>query len=108
MTEGSSARSGAPQAYRSAPDVVWLKDVRQTIVVERATGRSWALRGRDAAAWDLLLLGYSFEQAARLLAAMADVADDEARTSLLTTLQGWERMGILVGEKGQRRDQSGR
>ncbi len=90
--------------YCSAPDILWLKDAGQTIVVDRATGRSWMLRGVEAAIWDLLVLGYSFEQAARLLALLADMVEDEARVSLSTTLQRWERVGILVMEKGKGRD----
>lgn len=74
------------------------------MVLDRATGRSWTLRGVEAAAWDLLVLGYPFEQAARLFALLADVAEDEAQVSLWTTLQEWERAGILLMEKGNGRD----
>lgn len=94
-------------AYRSAPGVVWLKDSAATLVVNGAAGRWWALRGLEAAAWDLLVLGYRFEQVARLLAVLGDMAEAEAVVSLSTLLQGWEKTGILVTEKGNRRDESG-
>lgn len=88
------------RAYRSAPGVVWLKDSVATLVVDRAAGRSWVLRGLEAATWDLLAVGYEFEPAARLLAVLGDVGESEARASLSTMLRDWEEMGILVAEKG--------
>jgi len=94
-------------AFRSAPGVVWLKDSAATLVVDPVAGRSWALRGLEAAAWDLLVLGYQFEPAARLLAVLGDVAEAEAQTSLSNTLQRWEKVGILVAEKGNGRDEPG-
>ena len=94
-------------AYRSAPGVVWVKDSAATLVVDPAAGHSWALRGQEAAIWDLLVLGYQFERVARLLAVLGDVAEVEAQTSLLATLQRWEKAGILVAEKGNGRDEPG-
>jgi hypothetical protein len=98
------AQDRAVRSYCSAPDIVWLKDAGQTIVLDQATGRSWALRGVQAAAWDLLVLGYSFEQATRLLALLADMTEEEAWASLSTMLQAWERFGILAMEKEKGRD----
>lgn len=70
------------------------------MVIDEAGGHSWALRGLDAAIWDLLLLGYSFPQAARLLALLADLPPEEARSALSTMLQRWEREGMLSVEEG--------
>lgn len=99
--ETPGENSVAP-AYRSAPGVIWLKDAGQTIVVDEAAGRSWALRGLDAAMWDLLVLGYSFRQAARLLALLADLPQGKARSALSAMLQRWESEGLLSLEKRSR------
>ncbi|MEJ2211609.1 MAG: hypothetical protein P8129_21595 [Anaerolineae bacterium] len=77
------------------------------MVVDGAAGHSWALSGLEAATWDLLALGYPFGPAARLLALLGDVAEAEARASLLATLYRWEKAGIVVAEKGSGRDKSG-
>jgi len=73
MSRYLPGNGAAGRAYRSAPGVVWLKDTAVTIVVDRIAGHSWALRGIEAATWDLLALGYAFEQATRLLALLAGV-----------------------------------
>ncbi|MFN2226514.1 MAG: hypothetical protein ACK2UY_09410 [Anaerolineae bacterium] len=97
----------AGRAYRAAPGVVWVKDGAATLVVNPAAGHSWALRGLEAATWDLLVLGYQFERAARLLAVLGDVTEADARASLSATLQRWEKAGILLAEKGNGRDEPG-
>ena len=91
-------------AYHCAPEIVWVKDAGQTILVDRQAGRSWLLRDWKAVLWDLLSLGYVAEQIIRFLVPLLDVPPDAAREELLTTLEEWESSGLVCsaveGERG--------
>ena len=56
---------------------------------------SWSLQGTEVAIWDLLTLGYSFDQLARVLALIEDVTDESAVQQVRATLHAWHQAGIL-------------
>lgn len=89
-------------AYSPAPGIAWVKDAGQTILVDGLGGKSWILHGLEAAAWDLLALGYSFEEAAGSLALLAGMDDEGGRTTLLATVRRWREAGILCAAEGKR------
>jgi hypothetical protein len=53
--------------YHCSPSIIWVKDADQTLVVDRETGQSWALRGVEAVVWDLLTIGYSYQRIVPML-----------------------------------------
>lgn len=83
------------RAYRCAPDLSWVKDARQTILVKEGTGRSWLLTGWKATLWDLLSLGYLAEEIVSFLALLLDIPSEMAREWLQTVLDEWAVGGIL-------------
>lgn len=89
-------------AYGPAPGITWVKDAGQTILVDGLGGRSWILYGLEAAAWDLLALGYEFEGVVGALALLAGVDDEQGRTMLLATTRRWQEVGILCAAEGER------
>lgn len=94
---------GTIVVYRCAPDIFWVKDAGQTILVEGETGCSWLLSGWKAVIWDLLSLGYSVEDVVRFLTVLLDVGPEEARRRLLAALHQWAGNGIVRGaEEGGR------
>jgi hypothetical protein len=88
-------------AYGPAPGITWLKDAEQTILVDGLGGKSWILHGLEAAAWDLMALGYSFEGVAGFLALLAGVDDEQGRMMLLATVRRWQGVGLLCAAEGK-------
>jgi hypothetical protein len=86
-------------AYRCAPAIVWVKDLGQTILLERESGRRWVIHGTEAMVWDLLTMGYAFERIVRFLAVMLEIPVDSAQGTLLAILHGWGELGIVQPER---------
>lgn len=82
---------------RCAPDIVWVKDAGQTILVDGEAGCSWLLSGWKAVVWDLLSLGYLAEEIVRFLTLLLDIPPETARGRLLTILDEWEGNGMVCG-----------
>ena len=91
---------GGLLVYRCAPDITWVKDAGQTILVSADTGCSWFLGGWQAAVWDLLCLGYRTSEIVRFLALLLDLQPKAARCELVVTLKEWEGKGIVCAEEG--------
>ncbi len=89
-------------AYSPAEGITWVKDAGQTILLDGLGGKSWILAGLEAAAWDLIALGYSFDDAAAALAILAGTDDDQGRATLWATVGRWQGAGILGATEGQR------
>jgi hypothetical protein len=85
-----------PVAYRCAPAIAWVKDVRQTILVAAETGESWTLCGVEAAIWDLLTLNYPAEQITRLLSVLLALSPEQAAATLAGAIRTWAEAGILI------------
>lgn len=94
---------GTMVVYRCAPDVVWVKDAAQTILVMGETGRSWHLTGWKAAVWDLLSLGYLADDIVHFLSVLLNLPAETAGTRLLMVLDEWERDGVVHGAAEDRR-----
>lgn len=93
---------GIVLVYRCAPDIVWVKDSGQTILVDGEAGRSWLLSGWKATVWDLLSLGYLAGDIIRFLALLLDVPPETAQGTLVSILDEWEGNGMVCGaERGR-------
>ena len=88
---------GTVLVYCCAPDIVWVKDAGQIILVDGKAGRSWLLSGWKAAAWDLLSLGYLAGDISRFLALLLDVTPETACGTLTSILDEWEGNGMVCG-----------
>jgi hypothetical protein len=86
---------GVALAYCCAPGVVWVKDAGQTILVEQEGERGWMLRGVEAAAWDLLTLGYPFAETVHLISVLLDISPEDAGSTLMAMLRKWEGAGFM-------------
>jgi len=87
--------------YRCSPDIVWVKDAGQMILVDGKSGCSWLLSGWKAAVWDLLSLGYLAGEIVRFLSLLLDVPPETAKGTLESILDEWEGNGMVCGaERG--------
>ncbi len=84
---------------RPAPGVVWTADAAQTLLVDRDAGLSWTLEGVEAAVWQWLAAGNSYERTLRLLGALLSLSREEAGRRLDAILQGWLDAGILEASR---------
>ena len=93
---------GGRLTYRCAPTIAWVKDAGQTLLIEEKQGRAWSLRGAEAAVWDWLSLGYSYDEIVGLLSVLVDTPEEKARERLASVVHGWEQAGIvrLAGKNG--------
>jgi hypothetical protein len=89
--------------YQCAPAIVWVKDARQTLLVDQGRGQRWALHGAEAAIWDLLTLNYPFGRMAGFLSDLLGVSARDAAQQLLDVLHTWEQAGIVEAFEGNRR-----
>ena len=87
-------------SYCCAPDIEWVQDASQVLLVDAARGRSWPLQGVEAAIWDWLSLGYRYEQIARFVSLALGTSMDEAERALCAVLRGWAGAGILQASEG--------
>ncbi len=81
--------------YRCAPDITWVRDSGQTLLVDAQTRQSWSLRGAEVAMWDWLTLAYPYEKLIRFISLLLRAPADDAKRMLLTTLLGWQDAGIV-------------
>ncbi len=88
--------------YHCAPDIVWVKDADQTILVQEGTGRSWLLSSWQATVWDLLSLGYLADEIVYFLALLLEVPPETARDRLLPIINEWQVNGVLCDAAGGR------
>jgi hypothetical protein len=87
-------------AYCCRPAIVWTREQQRTLLIDQETGASWRMEGIEAAVWDLMVLGYSYPRAAKIVSLLPGVPAGEAREIVSTTLAEWYREGILeVTEK---------
>jgi hypothetical protein len=68
-------------------------------LIHRGTGTTRSLRYPEAALWDLLSRGYSYERTLSLLCAIASLAPEAAERLLLDSLAAWVEVGFLVREE---------
>ena len=84
-----------PLRYYCSPAIVWVKDADQTLVVDRATGQSWSMRGTEAVVWELLTVGHSRSRAAQLLSLILSVPARGGRHTLADVVQRWRDANLI-------------
>ena len=99
-------RDGTGLVFRSAPDVVWVKDSELTLIVDAGRGTSWSLSGTDQAIWDLLTLGYAMEALIEFASQFLGQPPAEASATILAKCQEWAVAGLLCVERACRDERS--
>lgn len=85
------------RALRPAEGLVWVKDATQIIVIHVASQTAHLLQGEEMVVWDWLMLGYSFDELAFMLAELRRTPLTDARQQLESLLQAWVEAGLLQG-----------
>ncbi len=82
--------------WRFAPQVTWAVDLAGITVIHSATGCVASLEYHEAALWDLLSRGYSYDRLIALVCAIASLEPQDAEQWVLTTTKEWTEAGLLV------------
>jgi hypothetical protein len=82
--------------YQCAPHVRWAVESRGIILVDQNKGSAHSLSYPQAAVWDLINSGYSFDQGVKMLRAVASMEAKEAERFLLESLDEWAEAGFLI------------
>ena len=86
---------GQRVTYCCSPSIVWVKDARQILVMDKETRQTWTLRGIEAVVWDLLEVGYQYRKIIQMLSLIYSLPVAEARDSLGGVLQKWKIADII-------------
>jgi hypothetical protein len=84
-----------PRVYRCSPSIVWVKDVGQTMIVDREEQRSWTLHDTEAAIWDLITVGYPYRKLVPMLSLLLSLPVEETTCTLTGVLEDWQEAGIV-------------
>ena len=81
--------------YQCSPNIVWVKDAGQTLLVDREGERSWLLHDAAAMMWDLLAVGHSYEKITQMISLILSLPEEQAGRTLASVLGDWQEAGIL-------------
>ncbi len=81
--------------YGCPPQLTYVKDNAQTLLIDLETDCFWTLRGIDETIWDLISLDYSFDSIVKMLSLVLFISTIEADSLLRTTLCRWKEQGII-------------
>lgn len=81
---------------RSAEGVAWAVDRGGLWLLCEASGASQWLAYPEAAVWDLLSRGLSFERTVSLLGPIASLGSDEAERLVRRCIEAWTEAGFLA------------
>jgi hypothetical protein len=76
--------------------VKWSVEVRGIVLLNEATGVVRSLEYPQAAIWDLITRGYSFEKTKRLVSAITSLGPEAARELIVASLERWTDDGFLT------------
>jgi hypothetical protein len=93
--------------YDCASDITWVRDADRILLVDAKKEQFWSLQGVEAAMWDWLTLAYPYEKIVRFLSLLSRVPAGEAERKFLTTLRGWQELGIVQAVEEKNRGEPG-
>ena len=93
--------------YRCSPDITWVRDAGQTLLVDAQRRLFWSLEGAEAAVWDWLTLAYPYDKIVHFLSLLLSATTGEAQRMLVETLRSWQVRGILQVMGDSRHGQPG-
>lgn len=93
--------------FRCTPNITWVKDTDQILLIDTDNGQSRSLCGTEAAVWSFLTLGYRYEKIGHFLSFMLKISEDEARKALIAMLREWQDEGIVQVRGDDRRGEPG-
>ena len=86
------------QEYRSMPRVAWAVNTDGIVLTNEATGAVCRLGYPEAAVWDLISRGYSYEVTVSLLCTIGSLTLDSAERLVLESLAAWASGCFLTTE----------
>ena len=95
MTHKAAAPAGPGWVYRCAPDVLWVRDAGQVLLIAPQRGQSWSLCKLEAAVWDWLVLDYRYIEITRFISLLLKTSQNQAEKRLDTTLRQWKDAGLI-------------
>lgn len=96
MTTPSESQNPSTVTFKCAPHVKWSVEVWGVILLNEASGLVRSLEYPQAAIWDLINRGYSFEKTKRLVSAITSSGTEAAEELLLESLERWTAEGFLT------------
>lgn len=87
--------SELPVVYCCSPTIVWVRDAGQILLVDRETEQSWSLYDAEEVIWDLLMVGYSYENIVQMLSLTLSLSVEQADRILSNVLRNWRDAGIV-------------
>lgn len=98
MSELRDMHEDAIIAYQCTPHTRWAVEVWGIVLIHLKTGIVCRLNYPQAAVWDLLTHGYSYDRLVRMLTAITSLQADEVEKLLAESLENWVDAGFLVRE----------
>ncbi len=81
--------------YYCLPAIFWVKDANHILLINKETGESWKLNGKEALVWDMLIVGHNYQKAIQILAHVLALSEREAESNLQEMLRQWKTAGII-------------
>ena len=87
------------KTYLCSPDIKWAVETFGIILVDQNTSTVCSLGYPEAAVWDLINRGFSYEKTVNMLRFIADIEIGEAENLLLGNINKWVEAGFLIKVK---------
>lgn len=84
--------------YHCNEGVKWAVTTGGIFLLHITAGEKVFLKYPQAAVWDLVSRGYSYEQTMSMLRTIASLDDEQAAELLVSCLEGWIKEGFLIKE----------
>lgn len=83
-------------AYHWAPSTRWAVELKGIVLINEGTGAVSSLGYPQAAVWDLLTHGYSYDRSVCMLTAITSLQTGEVETLIAESLKTWVEDGFLI------------
>lgn len=87
--------------YTCPPNIQWVKDTYQIVVIDERTNTSIILTDAKAAVWSWLSLRYPNHRLLDGLAPLLKLPQAEAENWLRVTLDDWYGQGLLIAAEAE-------
>ena len=85
--------------YHCAPGIGWSVEIRNIILINKLTGSVCNLSYPEAAVWDLISRGYSFDKLVGMLSVISAKDSAEAKRFIVQTVDDLTEEGFLIKSK---------
>jgi len=96
MADSRVSSEIAERNYHCGPDIGWSVEVCTIILINKLTGAVCNLSYPEAAVWDLISRGYSFDKLVSMLGAISSKDTAEAKRLIEQTVDNLTEEGFLI------------